>query len=160
VTDAQQQQQPAPPTTVAGAQARLSELTADKTWSEKLLAKDTTVLSEFQSLSQLAAGLERRPGAEELQAISENEADARHAASFIKGVKDSGMNIRDEVLKEAITGAPVSQQDHDLAKQWMARLMADREASSKLLAGDISLREQLFRASTILSANIANIKES
>jgi len=154
VTDGQQQQQPAPPTTSDAAQARLSALTADKEYGARLLNGDTAARAEFLSVSQLAAGLEKRPGAEELSAISEQQADARHIASFIKGVKNSGMNIRDEVLKEAISGAPVSQQDHDLAKSWMSRLMADQEQSKKLLAGDIQMREQLFRASTILSANI------
>jgi hypothetical protein len=150
----EQQQQPAPPTTVEGAQARLSALTADKEYGARLLNGNTAARAEFQSVSLLAAGLEKQPGAEELSAISEKQADDRHAAIFVKGVRDDGLDIRDEVLKEAITGAPVSQQDHDLAKSWMSRLMADREQSQKLLAGNIPLREQLFRASTILSASI------
>jgi hypothetical protein len=155
MTDAvEQQQQPAPPTTPEGAQARLSELTKSADFGVRLMNGDVATRAVFSNLTTLAAGLERRPGAEELQKISENEADARHAKIFVKGVRDSGMNIRDEVLKEAIAGAPVSQQDHNLAKNWMGRLMADPEQSKKLLAGDIPLREQLFRASTILSASI------
>jgi|NGEPerStandDraft_6_1074524.scaffolds.fasta_scaffold345139_1 hypothetical protein len=146
--------QPAPPPTPEAAQARLSELTKSADFGAKLMAGDVSTRAEFSNLTTLAAGLERRPGAEELHAISENEADARHAAIFVKGVRDDGLDIRDEVLKEAITGAPVSQQDHDLAKQWMARLLASPELSKQLLAGDIAAREQLFRASTILSANI------
>jgi hypothetical protein len=152
VTDAAAQ--PAAPATPDTAQAALRDFTGNKEIGAKLLAGDVATRAEFDKLSTRAAGLERRPGAEELSAISSHEEDARNAKSFIKGVRDDGLDVRDEVLKEAIDGTPVSKADHDLAKNWMSRLMADQEQSKKLLAGDIQMREQLFRASTILSANI------
>ncbi len=58
------------------------------------------------------------------------------------------------VLQEAITGAPVSQVEHDLAKQWLARHMADQEWSRKLLANDPDARRGLFLASVILKSDI------
>ena len=105
-------------------------------------------------MTTLAAGLEKRPGAEELQAITEKQIDDRNAATFVKGVREDGLDIRAEVLNEAITGAPVSQQEFDMARQWMARHMADAEWSRKLLANDPDARKGLFLASVILSSSI------
>jgi hypothetical protein len=105
-------------------------------------------------LTTLAAGLEKRPGAEELQAITEKQIDDRNAATFVKGVREDGLDIRDEVLNEAITGAPVSQQEHDLAKQWMVRHLANQEWSGRLLKNDPDARRELFLASVILKSDI------
>jgi hypothetical protein len=89
-----------------------------------------------------------------VDAITEKQIDDRNAATFVKGVREDGLDIRDQVLQEAITGAPVSQQEHDLAKQWMARHMADQEWSRKLLANDPDARRELFLASVILKSDI------
>jgi hypothetical protein len=145
---------PAAPTTPEGAQARLGELTATKEFGERLMAGDVSTRAQFQSLSELAAGLEKLPGAEELTAIAEREADDRNNATFVKGVRESGLEIRDEVLNEVITGAKVSQEEFDAAKRWMVRHSSDAEWGKKVLNNDPEARKQLFLSSVILSSDI------
>jgi hypothetical protein len=137
------------PTTVDGAQARLSELTANKEFGAKLLAGDVATRTEFQSLSALAAGLEKRPGAEELSAIAAKDNDNRNAADFTRAVKES-IDVRDEVLRQAIYDETVSKDEHTSVQQWLKRHMADEAWSKRLLAGDADARRELFLASVTL----------
>ena len=140
----------AQPTTVEGAQARLAELTGNKDFGAKLMAGDVATRAEFQSVSQLAAGLEKRPGAEELSAISEREADGRNTADFIAGVRES-VDVRDEVLRQAIHDETVPAAEHNAVQQWLKRHMADKAWGARLLSGDADARRELFLASVTLS---------
>ena len=141
---------PAAPTTPQDAQARLGELTASKEFGERLMAGDVATRTEFQSLSTLAAGLEKLPGAEELSAIATKENDDRNAADFIRGVKES-IDVRPEVLRQAVYDETVRKDEYAAAQQWMKRHMADEAWSKRLLAGDEIARRELFLASTLLS---------
>jgi hypothetical protein len=148
MTDAQQ------PTTVEGAQARLSELTKDADFGAKLMANDVATRAEFNNLTTLAAGLEKRPGAEELQAIHDKQADDRNAESFIKSTKES-VDVRDEVLRQAIYDETVPKTERDAVEQWLKRAMSDEAWSKRLLAGGAEERRQLFLASVVLSKEAA-----
>jgi hypothetical protein len=58
MSEQQQQQQtptPAPPANSAEAGARLGALTADKAWSDKLLAGDVAATKEFYELTTMVA---------------------------------------------------------------------------------------------------------
>jgi hypothetical protein len=124
--------------------------TGNREFGAKLLAGDLATRTEFNNLTTLAAGLEKRPGAEELQAISEKEADDRNAASFVRGVRES-VDVRDEVLRQAIHDDTVTKAEHDAVQQWLKRHMADPAWSKRLLDGDGDARRELFLASVTLS---------
>jgi hypothetical protein len=159
MTDAvEQQQQPAPPpATSEAAHARLGELTADKAWGAKLVAGDTAVRAEFDSLSRLVSGTDTAPTAEQFAARSERAANDRNTVSFINGVRES-VDVSDGVLAQVIGGEKVSKAEFDAAKQWFARHSADESWVKRLLSGDSEARKEHFLASVILSSGIKEEK--
>jgi hypothetical protein len=143
-------EQPTAPSTVEGAQSRLAELTGSKDFGARLLNGDVAATREFKSVSLLAAGLEKRPGAEELSAISVKEADDRNAADFARSVRES-VDVRPEVIRQAIYDETVTQAEHTEVGQWLKRHMADEAWTKRLLAGDRDARRDFFLASVTLS---------
>lgn len=143
-------QTPAAPTSPEGAQARLGELVGSREFSERLMAGDVATRMEFQSLSTLAAGLEKLPGAEELSAIATKENDDKYAGDFVRGVKET-VDVRDEVIRQAIYDKTVTKAEHTAVQQWMNRHMADQAWSKRLMAGDADARREFFLASVTLS---------
>jgi hypothetical protein len=141
---------PVAPTTPEGAQTRLGELTGNKEFAAKLMAGDVATRTAFQSLSTLAAGLEKLPGAEELSAIATKENDDKFAADFIRAVKAT-VDVRDEVIRQAIYDETVTKAEHTAVQQWMNRHMADEAWSKRLMAGDADARREFFLASVTLS---------
>lgn len=137
-----------PPTTPDGALARLGELTADPTWSSKLLANDATTRGEFDSLSKIATG-----NGEAIAAATTAVNDERHLAEFTRGVRES-FPVNNDVLQQIAEGKPVGQADKDLGEQWMKQFQSDKERVRKMLDGDSEIRRQFFHASVLIASDV------
>ncbi len=141
--------------TPKAATARLSELTQDKAWSDKLLSNDAATVGEFHTLSRLSL-TEPPPAAgsvEEMAAATAKASSDANFADFIKGTRDQ-FPVSDDVISQIAKGEPISAAERDLGVQWLKQLDGDKEKSAKLLAGDVELRRQMFSASVLAALPI------
>jgi hypothetical protein len=153
MTNGQQQQQPAPPSTPEAATTRLAELTGSTEWGQRLMSGETAARAEFDSLTRLVSGADIAPSAEQLAARSERAANDRNTADFIRGVREQ-VDVSDGVLAQVIGGEKVSKAEHDAAKQWLSRHSSDESWVKRLLSGDSEARKEHFLVSVILSSEI------
>jgi hypothetical protein len=143
------------PATPEAATARLGELSADKSWRDKLLGGDASTVGDFHTLTRLAASEPPPPAGtvEEVAAAAAKVNDDAHLADFIKGARDR-FPVSDDVIQQIAEGRPVGAAERDLGIQWLQQLAGDKERSAKLLAGDTELRRQMFSASVLVSSSV------
>lgn len=159
MTEQQQQEPqpgvpPAPPANSREARTRLDALMADKDWGAKALNGDVAANRELRELSAMAArddgsaveiamlGNANRMPTTELQTMATTAAMLREGG------------IRDEVIRDCLSGKAVTQAEYDLTKAWFKRHEADKEWGKRLLEGDVEAREKWTLATIILSSPI------
>jgi hypothetical protein len=145
---------PAPPANSQEARTRLDALIADKDWGAKALAGDLAANRELRELTTMAArddgagvdvamlGNANQMPTTELQVMA-------HAAASMREV-----GIREEIIRDALSGKAMTQAEVDLTKAWQTRHFADPEWSKRFLAGGAEERQQFMLCSIILSSPI------
>jgi hypothetical protein len=148
---------PAPPATATEASARLTALSGDKAWSGKLLSGDLAATKEFNDLTTMVA--ESGDGvAVAMSGVLPPAANGemREMAGTAEFLRDVG--IRDEVVRETLAGAEVTQAEFDATKRWHDQHMRDQEFTKKWLAGDPEAARQMTLAHIILGSNIKGVQ--
>jgi hypothetical protein len=143
----------APPANATEASARLTALSGDKAWSGKLLSGDLTATKEFNDLTTMVA--EGGDGvAVAMSGVLPPAANGemREMAGLTEFLRDIG--IRDEVIRETLSGGTVSQAEFEATKRWHDQHMRDQEFTKKWLAGDPEAAKQMTLAHIILSSEI------
>jgi hypothetical protein len=144
---------PAPPATATEASARLTALSGDKAWSGKLLSGDLSATKEFNDLTTMVA--EGGDGvAVAMSGVLPPAANGemREMAGLTEFLRDIG--IRDEVIRETLSGGKVTQAEFDATKRWHDQRMRDQEFTKKWLAGSPEEAKQMTLAHIILSSEI------
>jgi hypothetical protein len=143
--------QPAPPTTPAEASARLDQLRADPKWTDALLNGAAEQKAEFKSLHALAA----QGDAVDLAVAGELQPGIIQTSEHMQNMGAAGMlrgiGLDDAVIKQALTGKPVSKSEFDTVIRWKSAAMADHDFTKRLMAGDGEPRRQLTAANIVLS---------
>jgi hypothetical protein len=150
---------PPPESTPVEASNRLSTLTGDKLWVEKLLTKDPATTKEFRDLTELSS---KRDSVEIAMA---NGGTQDYSASGVIPDSDTrimsetagmlrGLGIREEVIKSSLAKQEVTQQDYDLAAAWKTQHMKDADFVKKYLAGDVESVRQMMLANILVSSPI------
>jgi hypothetical protein len=161
MTDAPSNSAPPPPlssdATPAQASAHLALRTADKEWSAKLLAGDVATRTEFQSLSEKAAGADAAADAiggviPEFQVNVDgvSPADLAKAVSWLK--TDGGLN--DGIIRDIIDGTLLTAENKASVQRAWARRQADQGWIDKLLKGDSDVRHEFSLMCAALNAGI------
>jgi|ERR1043166_8311650 hypothetical protein len=148
---------PEPPKTPAEASARLTTLQADKAWADKLLTGSVAERREFDALVELASSGDKVDAA-----IAGVVPDLANASGVLP---DSGLvlmanvaaDLRDKghapgVVKQALLGKPVSQDEYTAVKALRDERMTNKEWSARLLGGDKAAAKEL----TLMNIIIAN----
>jgi len=151
----------ADPKTPSEARRRLTELTADKQWSEDFTAGKVEARREFEGLTKMAAQADDRlenvlagkaePGLMEVT-NAENPLTTRDLAGAIADLREAG--LRDQTIKEIFEGTKMPAEIRRRCEQLKAKKMGDAEWTRKLLAGDHEAKRELTLISAVLSADI------
>lgn len=149
-------EQPTQPSTPAEASAKLETLKADPTWRDAFLSGNGPQVQEFQSLSDLAN-----------QAQASNEIEAALAGRLEDGIQPTGrlmnagvvemlrgLEIRDDVIRQTLTGHEVTQEEFEAVKRWKADHMQNKEWTTKYLGGDLEAQRSMTLANIVLSGPI------
>lgn len=151
-----------PQITPADAFAKLNTLKADQTWTSALLAGNGPQVAEYQKLSTLAVS--HIDGDEIGMAIAGKlyERDSQphgHLANIAlaSSLKDAGLD--ESVIRQAITGAPVSRQERDAAERRKAALFRDQDWTTKMMAKNGPEFEEYNLLNVILAAPVKETVE-
>jgi hypothetical protein len=143
------------PKTPADASARLATLQADKTFTDRLLAGGIAERKEWDSLLSLASSGDKVDAAVSMPggvANSVPDSELRQLASTAADLRELG--LPDEVVRQALSGAPVSAEEYRAVRQWRDERTSDGEWSKKFLAGDALAKKQMTIANIIISGGI------
>jgi hypothetical protein len=154
---------PAPaPTTPEAAAARLDERIKDKAWRDKLYNGDSATLRERSELVALknAATPEGRldnamagTPSGTIETISpENPLSTSQLYSAVKHLREGGLS--DAVIKDAISGAEITQQQHDAFEIFKKRCLSDREWVKRYRSGDSDARADFLLFSAGVTAPV------
>ena len=128
---------------------------ADRDWAGKFLSGSGPQVAEYQKLSALAIKSDDKVElamAGQYLPVNDSEHLARMGAASI--LREVGLT--DDVIRQAITGQPVSQAEHDAATRRKDALMRDQNWVKEYLAGNGSQREEM----SLLQIQSSPVKES
>lgn len=138
---------PSSPTTVEAARERRDAIIADKAAGAKLLAGDVSLVTEWQVLNQMIAdatpegrlsnAMAGVPAGGIEHTSAENPLSTSQLYSAVKGLREGGLS--DAVIKDAVLGTPITQEQHDAFARFKKQCMADRAWRTRYFAGDMSV---------------------
>ena len=144
---------PAEPTTPTEAATRLSQVKQDPAWTKAFLDGGQKQLAEFHKLHEMAAKGDSRidlamAGQHQPGVVQDSEhVEMMGAAAHFR---ESGLD--NAVIKQALTGEPVSRAEYDAVAKWKASAMADKSFTKALMEGD-GEPKRLWRAANIVLSN-------
>lgn len=146
---------PAAPPTPDQAAAKLTELRGNKDWVTKFLAGNGPEVAEYGNLSEIALSKDDTDKvglamAGQYLAVNDSEHLTRMGTASM--LRDAG--IADDVIRQALSGSPVTQQERDAAEKLKAKLMSNSDFSKKYLAGDGEAKEQMMLLQIITSSDV------
>jgi hypothetical protein len=147
------------PTTPAQAQARLSVLTADKAWADRLAKSDVAVRREFTELTAQVANSTEALGGTELEvvdSISDPNAMTRDRYDgLLEGLRESGMpESGEKYVRDLDAGTRTDRPtagDGAAAQAAVNRLTKDPEWAKKVLAGDMAANALRTRLGNVIA---------
>ena len=145
---------PVPPSTPAEATTRLDQLKADPKWTTALLSGGPTQTKEFHDLHKLVAqgdNIDAAMSGVLPDGIIQDGATVE-MASMAGHLRELG--VRDEVVREYLTGHSTTQKWFDEVKKIKADRMSDTVWVKRLMSGDVEARRQLTLANIVLTGGI------
>jgi hypothetical protein len=150
-----QQQPSAPPANAAEARTVLEGKMADKDWGALLLRGDAAVNREYLELRAKADNPD--PSDVVAAAMSGKIGDVPDSSVALMANTASMLReigIREEVIKEALEGRELTQQEHDLVTAWRTRQMRDPVFVKDFLSGDPEARQKMTLSAIALSGGV------
>jgi hypothetical protein len=157
----QQQQTPPPapppaPTNAAEAATRINELKADTAWRDRYLAGGLTEKREITSLQEL---INKSNTADVDRAMAGLLDDAPfQRSSQMEMIGAAGMfrdlGIRDDVIRQTLTGQEVTQAEHDAVKNLKAERMRDHAWVREYMAGNGQHKRDMMLMNIVLTSPI------
>jgi hypothetical protein len=150
---AQQPAPPAPPANAAEASARLGTLTADKAWSDKLLAGDPYAAKEFHALTTMVAD-----GGDNVDRAMTGilpdvpDSDLKHMSGTADMLRAIG--ISDGATRQTLSDHEVGQAEFDAVTAWKSQRMKSPEFVKQFLANEPDAVREMTLANIVLSSSI------
>ena len=147
---------PAPPApTPDQAVAKLAELQNDKNWTGKFLSGNGPEVAEFRSLTEIAI----KSGDRIDKAIAGVLDDAPiqqsgHMMNIAAAEMFRDLGIRDEVIREALMGKPVTQAEYDAVARLKAERMRDHAWVKEYMAGNGQHKRDAMLMDIVLTSPI------
>jgi hypothetical protein len=144
------------PATPAAAQTRLSELSKDGAWADKVLAQDPVAVGEFQTLTKIAAD---NPTVETLSHELSDFNGAKMVEQFLAGPLPSGFpDLKTPAgaeLAEILMGAKtITPELHSAVQAKLDSMISDREWGKRFEAKDQTAMREFQLATTLLTAQV------
>jgi len=149
------QQQPAAPANSTEASAKLSTLTADKDWGDRLMAGDANATREFHELTTMIA----EGGDNVDQAIAGivpgdiPDSDQKRMTETAAWMRKRGLS--DGVIRQTLTDYEVSPEEFRAVEAWKAQKMRSPEFTKAFLAGEPDAVREMLLADVVLSSKKA-----
>jgi hypothetical protein len=146
---------PAQEPTAAEASTQLAAKKADPTWLNAFLGGSGPHVAEFRKLTEIAAKATDEANVEAAMAgkylpFNDGEHLARMGTASM--LREEG--IGDDVIRQALSGKPVSRAEHEAATKRKADLMRDHEWSKQYLAGNGPQRQEMMLLNIIVSSDV------
>ena len=130
----------APPTDVAGAETRKSELMANAEWRDRYINGGANERTEMTSLNSIIAN----------QASQQTAMDAQLSVDL---ARERG--ISEEVIKHhLVERTPISADEHAAAVRWRQSHFADPAWREKFMKGDVTARREAALSSILISSPV------
>ncbi|MET4319306.1 hypothetical protein [Bradyrhizobium sp. RT5a] len=146
---------PGPTPTPDEAAAKLSELRGNQDWTTKFLAGNGPELAEFRKLSELAVnGSDKitKAMAGVLDAAPVQESGHMQMIGVAQHLREIG--IRDDVIRQTLTGQEVTQAEHDAVARLKADRMRDHAWTKEFLAGNGEHKRDMMLMNIVLTSSI------
>ncbi|MGY2906555.1 hypothetical protein [Bradyrhizobium sp. URHC0002] len=150
---------PAPaPATAAEAATRLNELKADTAWRDRYLGGGVTEAREIHALQEMLNKSDNPDVDRAMAGLLDDSPVQRSGHMQMIGVAQHlrELGIRDEIIRDTLTGKPVTQERYDEQKRWKADRMRDKDWTAKYLGGDLEARRLMTEADIVLNSPIKN----
>jgi hypothetical protein len=141
------------PPTPAEAAATLAARLGDKAWAAQFLNGSEPQVAEYRRLSEIAIKSDDKVSlamAGQYLPINDSEHLTRMGAASM--LREAG--IEPDVIKQTLSGGPVSQQEYDAAVKLKAKLMGNSEFTRKYLAGEGEAVQQMTLLQIITSSEV------
>ena len=135
--------------------AKLAELRGNKTWTDKFLAGNGPELTEYRNLSEIAI----KSGDKIDKAISGTlEAGPFQDSNHLQNIGTAAMlreaGMDNDVIRQVLSGGPVTQQEFDAAAKIKANLMKTPAFVKQYLAGEADAIQRMTLLQIITSSEI------
>ena len=148
--------------TPAEASARLETLQADSTWRTAFLAGDGPKVAEFNQLiaaahpDQESRELEMAISGQLFESVSGQPQGHLENVAAARALREAGLD--DAVIRQVLTGGPVSQVEHDAAQKQKAAMLRNPEAVARFLQKSSPEYEIMTNLNVVISAPIKSEK--
>jgi hypothetical protein len=147
---------PAPPANAAEAATRLNELTADTAWRDRYLAGGLTEAREIHALQEMLNKSDNPDVDRAIAGLLDDSPIQRSGHLQMIGVagwlRDNG--VRDEVIRQTLTGQEVTQAEHDAVARLKAERMSDHAWTKEFLAGNGQHKRDMTLMNIVLTSPI------
>jgi hypothetical protein len=153
----------APAGSATAARAQLDALGSNADWRGKFFSGDAAARAEFGRLTELAAtadatsealaGNVPEPPVERIEVLVDGAISTRNRADAVASLRAVGLN--DDVIRQAIDGAPVSPAERVMAERVKAMRLGDAAWVDRYMKGGLAERNEMTTISTILSGAAA-----
>lgn len=144
------------PTDVGEAEARLSAVKADPKWRDEYLAGSPRHAKE---LRELQAAVDKAKNTRVEMAVSGQLFDGIQPSGHLAAVGGAqylkGIGLGEAEVRQGITGAPVTPDEHAAAVATKTRLLEDPDFVAKYMSGDAEARRTVTRLNIIVTAGPA-----
>jgi hypothetical protein len=152
----QPQNIPVPPASAAEASTRLNELKADPAWRDRFLAGGLTEQREMTSLQELLNKSDNPDVDRAMAGLLDDAPIQRSGHMQMIGAAQMfrDIGIRDEVIRETLTGKEVTQAEHDAVKALKAERMRDHAWVKEYMAGNGQHKREMMLMNIVLTSRI------
>lgn len=148
--------EPIIPTGADEAAARLSAVKADPKWRDEYLAGNPRHARELRDLQ---AAVDKAKNTRVEMAVAGQLYDGIQPSGHLAAVGGAqylkSMGLGEAEVRQGITGAPVTPEEHEAAVATKTRLLEDPDFVSKYMSGDAEARRTVTRLNIIVSAGPA-----
>jgi hypothetical protein len=150
--------------TPAEASTKLETLKADPDWGKGFLAGDGPKVAEFQQLTAAAQpdhesrALEMAIGGQLFEGVAGQPPGHMEAIATAQALREAGLGS--DVIRQVLTGAPVTQAEHDAATRQKAALLRDNDFCKNFLAKNGPEVERMALLDVVLTSPIKSAEKA
>jgi hypothetical protein len=144
------------PTNAAEAATRINELKADTAWRDRYLGGGLTEKRDLTALQEIIHKGDNPDVDKAMAGVLDDAPIQRSGHMQMIGVAQHlrDLGIRDEIIRDTLTGRPVTQAEHDAVARLKADRMRDHAWTKEFLAGNGQHKRDAMLMDIVLTSPI------